>query len=214
MIESHVPADGHEEERLRSAQVLAAAYEKLRLETFTGTYFEGLSEETKKKILHDVFADAWAQWKSLTDVETTTERLAVELYDRAGRNRKWKRDKNEYVTSSDQLFDHLSYKAFTANTSDDEALNTPVVREFTDEEICELWETVRKVLKGRQLTVTELTYGQKLTPKQIGERLGMTAGAVRQHMKRARTNLENAKEQFDRFRSPPKAVEPEEGDTK
>lgn len=213
MIESHVPADGNGEERRRSARVLAAAYLKLRLETLAGTYFEGLSDKAKKKVLHDVFADAWAQWESLTDLETTIERLEVEIYNRAEGIREQKRDKNEYLTSSDPLFDYLSYKAFTANTSDDEVLNTPVVRELTDEEICELWETVQKVLKGRQLTVTEMTYGQKLTPKQIGERLKMTDGAVRQHLKRAHTNLENAKEQFDRFRSPPKTVEPEEGDT-
>jgi DNA-directed RNA polymerase specialized sigma24 family protein len=211
VIESHVPADGNGEERLRSAQVLAAAYEELRLEALTGTYFEGLSEEAKKRVLWDVCADAWAHWENLTDVETTVDRLAKEIYKKARTNRQPKWDKNEYVTSG-PLFDHLSYKAFT-KTSDAEVLNAPVVGELTDKEKYELWETVRKVLKGRQITVTELCYGQKLTPKQIGERLGMTAGAVRNHMRRAHTNLENAKEQFDRFRLPPKVVEPDEGDT-
>jgi DNA-directed RNA polymerase specialized sigma24 family protein len=211
VIEKHVPAEGVAEERLTPEQVLTAAYVELRPESLTGMDFMGLSDDTKRQILHDVFADAWAEPESLTDVRTTVERLRKEVYEgaRKARRQSKKKDKVEYLSSSQELFEYYAWKA---SNSDDRVLDPPEARELTPEDIRHFWEIVRTVLRGRQITVMEMFYGQKLTPEQIGSRLGMTSGAVRHHKARAHATLERAKDKFTRFRLPPDAGEPQEGE--
>lgn len=210
MIKKHIPADDVGEEQLTQRQILVAAYAKLRPDSLTGMDFMGLSRDVKTQVLNDVFADAWAERENLTDVPSTVERLRKEVYKRARRARREAKKQNEAeFLCSQELFDYYVAKA---SASHDGILDEPETRVLTPEEIRDLWEVVRTVLKGRQMSVMEMTYAEGLTPEQIGSRLGITAGAVRNHKTRAHGKLERAKDKFARFRLPPAPGEPQEGD--
>jgi RNA polymerase sigma factor (sigma-70 family) len=55
----------------------------------------------------------------------------------------------------------------------------------------ELWEEVRRLPK-RQAQVTVLHYVDQLSVDEIGEVLGVSSGAVKSHLHRARANLGRA----------------------